>query len=214
MGWTTTHREPGISHLEWFRRHWGAKHADGSEKILDCAAVGWRTVYMAYRLETGKVIGLVCLIEWRKNEHYNFGYKDMSEDMGPCEAACPERILKLLSPIEEWLTSHKEERGEDGPFEWAQNWRQRCWERIEKRKRKLKVRDVILFKNPVRFTDGCTFDGLVVQSVQPFRLTTLQGYKTSYGRTYRYSRERLVENIAEVLTIEEWEARAEKLLNI
>jgi hypothetical protein len=29
------------------------------------------------------------------------GYKDMDESMGPCEVDCPDRIMRLLSPIEE-----------------------------------------------------------------------------------------------------------------
>jgi hypothetical protein len=41
---------------------------------------------------------LVCLVRWNPcdREGHVFGYKDMSEDMGPCDAECPERILSLL----------------------------------------------------------------------------------------------------------------------
>lgn len=57
-----------------------------------------------------------------KDYHFNFSYKDMSEDMGPCYYDCPNSILKLLTPTNE---------------EFAIAWRNACIEKIEKKKRGL-----------------------------------------------------------------------------
>lgn len=37
----------------------------------------------------------------RNNARDGFGYKEMSEAMGPNEANCPDRIMRLLSPVSE-----------------------------------------------------------------------------------------------------------------
>ncbi len=37
----------------------------------------------------------------RNNARDGFGYKDMTEAMGPIEADCPDSILRLLSPVSE-----------------------------------------------------------------------------------------------------------------
>src|SRR3546814_944011 len=67
---------------------------------------------------------LVCLVRWnpRSRDGHQFGYKDMSENMGPCEADCPAAILELLSP-----TDH----------EYALDWRARCRANLVLRARKL-----------------------------------------------------------------------------
>lgn len=84
-----------------------------------------------------KVFGVVALTSVDNNEYWNFGYKDMTEDMGPCNYDCPISILKLLSETED---------------QWSLEWRQACYERHEdKRKiarldRSFKVGDQIRTK--------------------------------------------------------------------
>ena len=89
----------------------------------------------------GAVFAAVCLVSWNPNsksgEH--FGYKDMTENMGPCEDGCPASILDLLTPTE---------------HENAIDWRRRCRARLERRRRKLEHGDRILLAAPLTFTDG------------------------------------------------------------
>lgn len=66
---------------------------------------------------TDEVWGLVCLTSV---DGWDFGYKDMFEDMGPFCYDCPESILKLLSPTDN---------------EYANEWRTKCRERAEQKKR-------------------------------------------------------------------------------
>lgn len=54
-----------------------------------------------------------------KDPYFNFSYKDMSEDMGPCYYDCPNSILKLLTPTDS---------------EFANDWREACKKRVERKK--------------------------------------------------------------------------------
>lgn len=67
-----------------------------------------------------KVFGVVFLTSCDMKDFYNFSYKEMDESVGPCYYDCPASILKLLSPTDN---------------DYANKWRQKCWEQIEKNKK-------------------------------------------------------------------------------
>ena len=71
---------------------------------------GVREVFAAVFLTSGSLCGY---------PYFNFSYKDMSEDWCPCEQDCPVSILKLLTPTDS---------------EYANEWRQKCYENAEKKK--------------------------------------------------------------------------------
>jgi hypothetical protein len=87
-----------------------------------------------------------------------FAYKDMCESMGPYEAFCPARLLKLASPL----------RDESG---YAGAWRKRCAENAAKRtevaKKQAKLADGVTIKlaEPVSFRDGYKGDTFTVCSI-------------------------------------------------
>ena len=121
---------------------------DGSSyamRVLDSACVGNRVWYAATRVERSDqepyVIALVCLVRWnaRDKEGLHFGYKDMEESMGTCEAECPERILNKLTPTNN---------------EHALEWRERCRARLQLRSRKIEDGMRIRLASPLTFTDG------------------------------------------------------------
>lgn len=92
--------------------------------------------------EDGKVFAVVYKTGTDSKDYFNFGYKDMDETMGPCEAECPVSILDLLSP-----TDH----------EWALEWRERCRKNAVKSKKKrslstLKEGSVIQFVYPYEYS--------------------------------------------------------------
>jgi hypothetical protein len=72
-------------------------------EVLDGSRVG-NTVYLAIRCRDTSVskpfvIAGVFLISNTKKD--GFGYKEQSECMGPNQFDCPQRIMRLLSPIRE-----------------------------------------------------------------------------------------------------------------
>lgn len=91
-------------------------------EILKASMVG-STYYAAVRIrKTGDVFAEVILTHVNTKDYYNFAYKDLDEDCGPCEDKCPKSILDLLTPTDN---------------EYANNWRERCRARFENGNRNL-----------------------------------------------------------------------------
>ena len=121
---------------------------DGSTpglRVRASSCPGNRTYYAAAQELVGGVPGdvfaVVCLVRWnpRSRDGHQFGYKDLSENMGPCEADCPAAILDLLTPTD---NQH------------ALDWRARCRVNLARRARKLSDGDRIRLPEPMSFTDG------------------------------------------------------------
>ncbi len=150
-----------------------------TRSVLRSAVVRMRTYYAALEVKRAgaqrEVIGTVCLIRYspRDREGYIFGYKDMSEDMGPVEAACPVRILDLLTPTDN---------------ENAQQWRARCRNTAARRAAHPKLRngDRISFDSPMQFTDGTKHQHftVVIHPVRP-RLVRLRANNDMHYRVSR-----------------------------
>jgi len=74
--------------------------------VLRSALVRMRPYYAAVELlrpdKPREVFAVICLVRYnpRDAEGDVFGYKDMTEHMGPCEAECPAAILDLLTPTD------------------------------------------------------------------------------------------------------------------
>jgi len=112
MGWMWTNRPKGVSDMEWFGSPEYEGHPkDSGYRLLATARDGFTAVYGALEIPGGDVVGVVWLTGYAPNDYYNFGTKGMSEDMGPGETRCPERILDMLTPTDS---------------EWAQQWRAAC----------------------------------------------------------------------------------------
>ena len=89
-----------------------------------------------------EIFAIVCLTRFnrRDKEGLIFGYKDMTEHMGPYESACPRRILDLLTP-----TTH----------EHALDWRARCHARLLlTERRKPNNGGILMLDSEMRFSDG------------------------------------------------------------
>jgi len=140
MGWTWTYKRHDISVMTFFKEH---GFEDEKHNILDCAVVCLREAYMAYQVPKG-IVAVICLLDYRPKDAYNFGYKDMDEGCGPGICRCPKRILEKLSPLEDL---HKGKA-----LEWARDWRERCW--TYQNKPSVKTGDRVLFHHPIRFTNG------------------------------------------------------------
>ncbi len=146
-------------------------------KVLECAAT-FTEAYLA--IEVGdasgpkEVFAVVCLLSYRPKDYFNFGYKDMSEDMGPYYYNCPEHILKLLTPTENKL---------------ALEWREKCWERIRAKKARPKLREgmIIKFAEPIEFTSGIKESVFQIKDLRRLIVADRWGYQ------YKIRRKRLEE---------------------
>ncbi|NSW83918.1 MAG: hypothetical protein HPY90_11735 [Syntrophothermus sp.] len=122
-----THKPHNISAKEFLKDKftWTDSKTGAYNRVLDCSIVRLREAYLAVEYGDADgakgVFGLVCLLDYRPNDYYNFGYKDMAEEMGPYFYNCPERILELLTPTDD---------------EWALKWRETCWKVIREKKEK------------------------------------------------------------------------------
>ncbi len=136
MGWMYTHRAKGTPHGQWF----GERFNHDRGYVID-AAGNFNEVYLAFKTDRG-VAAVVVLTRWvpKPADGCNFGYKDIDETWGPCETSCPERILKLLTPVDDLYE-------DDRSRQTAQEWRDACWQRIQDRKARPTVHrgDVIEF---------------------------------------------------------------------
>jgi hypothetical protein len=113
-------------------------------RVLASSCLRNQVYYAAAQPYGGKetaVFAIICLVRWnpRDKEGMIFGYKDMTEDAGPCEAECPERILALLG-----TTDH----------EHAIDWRRRCLASLKRRQRRIIDGTRIRLADEVTFTDG------------------------------------------------------------
>lgn len=121
--------------------------------VLGAARVA-NTVYIAVK-STDKatrqsyVFAAVILISNTRKD--GFGYKDMDESVGPCECACPDRIMRLLSP-----TADIPNPG------YAADWRARVAAQktaaaeLRTKRKRLMPGAIVTLQNEVRFRDGKT----------------------------------------------------------
>ncbi len=131
-----------------------------SGRVLAAATKGGVT-YMAWERVYGPnagthsnkkfVMGLVILHSRGNGEVV---YKEVSEDMGPCEAECPARILDLLSPVEEFACG--------SGIEWATGWRAKCRKALDKRAKAPGDGAKIKFARAIKFVDGTTHDTFTI----------------------------------------------------
>ena len=155
MGWSSTHKPHGMAIKEFFIGEFG-------REIVDCAVVNRNTAYIAYRTNDHNIHAIVCLLKYNSRDYYNISYKDMDETSGPNASECPERILKVLTPIEN---------------EWANAWRKRCRENIQKRKEtllKLRVGNVLKLSKPITLTSGQQIDRVKVITQNKLRFYSEQ----------------------------------------
>lgn len=141
------------------------ERAERHVRVLRSALVQLRTWYAAVEIVdrdgTREVIAAICLVRYdpRDRDGYIFGYKDMDEGIGPCEAECPAAILDLLTPTERPYASER---------------RSRCRANLARRSARPRLRDgdTLIFAQPLHFADGSRHDRLtlVVDPRWPRRL--------------------------------------------
>ena len=148
--------------------------------VLRSALVRMRTYYAAVEQarpdRPREVFAAVCLVRYnpRDAEGYVFGYKDMTEHMGPTEAECPAAILDLLTPTE---------------AEYAVAWRRRCRDALAIRATRPRLRNgwTLVFDEPIRFSDGAEHRRLQV-AIDPTRPRAVRFRPEQGSGLYRIGR--------------------------
>lgn len=166
MGWTFTRREKGISTKDFFAKEF---NGEGFE-VLDVAGgtLNPTNVYIAMKLPDDKVTAVACLTKRvPRDYHYNYGWKDMSENMGPYICDCPQRIIDQLSPLDEL------DVGED-----AGAWRDRVAVFRTKFDNRLKLEDGMLVSVPYELQ----FSNEIMDAGTPFRVENAK--KKWFARGY------------------------------
>jgi hypothetical protein len=137
MGYTECHKDPNQSVRDFFQE----ELCGDKIEILDSALVNLHEFYAACRTKSKpeQVWAMVGKIDFLGGEYFNFGYRMDDETVGPVWNNCPERILNMLTS--------------PAGNEWAEQWRQRCRDRINARKQSVKIADntIIKFESPIYF---------------------------------------------------------------
>ena len=128
MGWLFGHydRKSLINHLV---------SGNGVKTLKHCFKGNNMWAVQEYHREgMAHPVRFVCLYMLRgnprvKNDPYGWGYKDVSEDMGPCQLSCPVSYIELVE-------SHEKEFGYE-PTGYAAEWRERVRTAAAKRSLKL-----------------------------------------------------------------------------
>jgi hypothetical protein len=137
MGWLSFKMHKPVK--EWFK-----EGLDNKYEVLDSALVQRTTFYAAIKnKETGEVFCAVYLIRWSPKSWDNFCYKDMTEFSGPCQVNCPQRIMKLLSPLND----------ENDCNGYAREWRKRV-EKYWENRNTINSGKIIKTENPLLFRSG------------------------------------------------------------
>lgn len=171
MGWLTFKMDMPVK--KWF--------IDGSNKehfeVLDVAIVQRNTLYAAMKEKaTGDVFCAVYMLRWYPKSYHNFSYKDMTEFCGPMESDCPERILKLLTPLND----------ENDPNGYARGWRNRVQAKIDKRKGLLGDK-IVHIPEGVNLTNGSCIYYFHKYGKQMFAGTMHDGKFDPYYRVRNFS---------------------------
>ena len=102
MGWLYQH-DPIDNPVAYLTDHYDYDDERMTHRVPAAARVA-NTIYMAIKFTdkaAGKSWVSAAVILISNSQKHGFGYKDMCESMGPCECACPDRIMRLLSPVDE-----------------------------------------------------------------------------------------------------------------
>jgi hypothetical protein len=150
MGWLYKH-DPIDDPVAYLTDQYNHDGEHRTYRVLAAARVA-NTVYMAVKSTektTGKWFVLAAVILISNTQKHGFGYKDMDECMGPYECDCPDRIMRLLSPIEDIPSPS-----------YAAEWRARVAARktadaeLRTKRKQLRPGSIVTLEREVSFRDG------------------------------------------------------------
>lgn len=170
MGWTQFTMHEPIK--DWFKKSFEYEGSD--YEVIDSSLVKFNHLYGAIRKKsTGQVLCATYLVRFTKAYHYNFMYKDMTEFSGPGIIDCPEKIFKLLTPLNDELD----------PNGWAREWREKV-EKYHKTRKGLKKDCIIHIPCGVTFSSGAKYTHFKKLKFAKEHYHHGAAKKNRYGNTY------------------------------
>jgi hypothetical protein len=133
MGWTFFERTESVK--EWFEDYLAFETDKVRHTVLASSVrltEGYAAVEVVDKVTNERTVFAAVFLFRHIKDVYNFGYKPMTEEMGPNASRCPTRILGHLTPTES---------------EWANQWRERC--RKYNSRPKIRIGDTVVFDQPI-----------------------------------------------------------------
>lgn len=169
MGWIFFHKPNGKKAIETIKEQcgaeWIAKHFVAASATRDAVHIVAKfhdpdsKVYVPDPDGTVRAILVYAIKSVPSDPSYNFGYKDMTETMGPYGHECAPSIISAASP----LRPKEEETGEYSQLRSAREYRERSLSvsAAKSKKRTLKVGARVKLAEPLSF-GGVMLDEFVV----------------------------------------------------
>jgi hypothetical protein len=159
MGTITYHKPVGVKAVDSIREH--CFTGPEERKRIVAMTATREAVFVAYRVPDpdsevyvpdadGNVVALLVFkLSLAPHDHYNFGYKDMDESMGPYRCEAPLSIIAKCSPLRDTIGPQPEYSS----LRSATEYRARCRAvaASKAKKRSLKPGDVVTLPEPLTF---------------------------------------------------------------
>lgn len=161
MGTTTLHRTAGMTDLEFFTKEWPTALGEGGYwKILahNSTRDGFYAAIEDSRPGYDDHFILVVQKGWYPRSQYNFGYKDMSDTMGPAIIGASLEVINAVPPTEN---------------QYATVWREKVVSAREQEamiKKNLKDGAVVTLKHALSFADGVSEDTFIARKGSTSRI--------------------------------------------
>lgn len=172
MGWTFFNKPKGVKAIDAIKRQcgdeWCAKHV-----VAASASIG--AVFLVgkfhdpdsevYEPDADGMVRQICVFKIQNvpkaKDGYNFGYKDMTEGMGPYGCECPPSIIEAASPLRDPIGPEPQYSS----LRSAREYRARsvAAAKAKAAKRALKVGSTIKLPAPLTFRNGTSLDEFVVE---------------------------------------------------
>mgnify|MGYP003578969640 CR=1 FL=1 len=147
MGWLFSSSWPSPFELKQDQRK---SITDAGHKILGEASTAYgRRWWLALKSDkTGDRFILLMLLD--RHAGYGWGYKDISEEMGPVEHDCQVKLLDLvgeLPSVEHSLVTRETDGSQYDPFRFAREWRAEVRRQAAQRKAPVNLGDKVWLKH-------------------------------------------------------------------
>ena len=165
MGWTSLHKDYGMTVDEFFEKEFESTDFKFASKgALVNMSEYYRAVYIPSKKQ---YFALVCRVHFERDNYYNFSYKDMDESVNPYYYNCPARIMKIVEQSEPCN-------------DWSKKWRETVHKVLSRKEmvKSLAMGTVIKFKKPFCFGNDVEEDTFRIVDGNPYGKRRTKGLRS------------------------------------